>query len=36
LILAGLLIAVFTGALAGVVPAFRASRLPPIESLRYE
>jgi putative ABC transport system permease protein len=36
LVLAGLAIAVFTGALAGVVPAFRASRLPPIESLRYE
>jgi putative ABC transport system permease protein len=36
LIAAGLLISVITGVLAGVVPAWRASKLPPVESLRYE
>ena len=36
LVLTGLMIAVVTGALAGFVPARRASKLPPIESLRYE
>jgi putative ABC transport system permease protein len=36
LIVAGLLISVITGALAGVAPAWRASNLPPVEALRYE
>jgi putative ABC transport system permease protein len=36
LVIAGLLISVITGVLAGVVPAWRASRLPPVEALRFE
>jgi ABC-type antimicrobial peptide transport system permease subunit len=36
LVATGLLIAVVTGALAGFIPARRASNLPPVESLRYE
>ena len=36
LVLAGLLIAVVTGVAAGLMPAVRASKLPPIEALRYE
>jgi putative ABC transport system permease protein len=36
LIIAGLLISVITGVLAGVVPAWRASLLPPVEALRFE
>jgi putative ABC transport system permease protein len=36
LIVAGLAISVVTGVLAGVVPAWRASRLPPVEALRFE
>lgn len=36
LIIAGLLISVITGVLAGVAPAWRASNLPPVEALRYE
>ena len=35
-VIAGLLIAVVTGVLAGLFPAVRASKLPPVESLRYE
>jgi putative ABC transport system permease protein len=36
LVVAGLSISVLTGVLAGVVPAWRASALPPVEALRYE
>jgi putative ABC transport system permease protein len=36
LVVAGLLISVITGVLAGVVPAWRASKLPPVEALRFE
>jgi len=36
LVAAGLLISVVTGMVAGVIPAVRASRLPPVEALRYE
>jgi putative ABC transport system permease protein len=36
LVVAGLLISVVTGMLAGVVPAWRASKLPPVEALRFE
>jgi putative ABC transport system permease protein len=36
LIVAGLLISVITGVLAGVIPAWRASKLPPVEALRFE
>ena len=36
LIVAGLLISVVTGVLAGVIPAWRASMLPPVEALRFE
>ena len=35
-VIAGLAIAVVTGVVAGFVPAVRASRLPPIDALRYE
>lgn len=36
LIAAGLAIAAFTGICAGLIPAIRASKLPPVDSLRYE
>ena len=36
LVVTALLISIITGVLAGVVPAWRASKLPPVESLRYE
>ena len=35
-VVAGLLIAVVTGVVAGLFPAIRASKLPPVEALRYE
>ena len=35
-VIAGLLIAVVTGVVAGLFPAIRASKLPPIDALRYE
>jgi len=36
LVVTALLISVVTGVLAGVVPAWRASKLPPVDALRYE
>jgi putative ABC transport system permease protein len=36
LVLTGLGIAVFTGLVAGIIPALRAAALPPVEALRYE
>ncbi len=36
LIVAGLMISVIIGVAAGVVPAWRASKLPPVEALRFE
>lgn len=36
LVIAGLLISVVIGVLAGVFPAWRASNLPPVDALRYE
>jgi putative ABC transport system permease protein len=36
LIISGLMISVVIGIAAGVVPAWRASKLPPVEALRFE
>jgi len=36
LIVAGLLVSVVTGVVAGMFPAIKASKLPPVEALRYE
>ena len=36
LVVVSLLISVLTGVLAGVVPAWRASKLPPVDALRWE
>jgi len=36
LVVSGLLISVIIGIAAGVVPAWRASKLPPVEALRFE
>jgi putative ABC transport system permease protein len=36
IVIVALLVSFFVGVLSGIIPAFRASRLNPIEALRYE
>jgi putative ABC transport system permease protein len=36
IVLVALFIAIMTGIVSGLIPAYRASRLNPIEALRYE
>ena len=36
IVMVAILVSVFTGVLSGFIPAFKASKLKPIEALRYE